>query len=59
MKIKNKRIIITGGTSGIGYEMTKQLHSHNDVIVIARSEEKLERLLQKFIEIITFQILWI
>lgn len=55
MKVNNKRIVITGGTSGIGYEMTKNLHSDNEVIVISRSSSKLNKLSQEFDSIITYQ----
>ncbi len=37
MKLNNKRIIITGGTSGIGLELVRQLCRDNEVIVISRS----------------------
>ena len=45
MKPVGKRILITGGTSGIGRELVWQLHKHNEVIVIARPTERLERLM--------------
>ncbi len=55
MIIKKKRIVITGGTSGIGYEMTKQLSPHNEVIVIAKSTDKLHTLGQEFENIVGYQ----
>lgn len=55
MKLKNKRIVITGGTSGIGYEMVKILSPNNEVIVIARNQIKLERLSQELENVTTFQ----
>ena len=55
MKLKNKRIIITGGTSGIGLEMVKILQPYNEIIVISKSEEKLKRLTMEFEGVITYQ----
>ena len=53
MKLEQKNIVITGGTSGIGHEIVKKLHSRNRLIVIARDGTKLERLAQEFDGIIT------
>lgn len=36
MKLINQRIVITGGTSGIGLELVKQLATDNHVIIISR-----------------------
>ena len=48
MIVDRKKIVITGGTSGIGYELVKQLHSNNEVIVIARDQAKLCQLKENF-----------
>ena len=45
MKLKNRTILITGGTSGMGLELAKRLlerDRRNTVIVTGRSDEKLE-----------------
>jgi uncharacterized oxidoreductase len=55
MKITKKRIVITGGTSGIGYEMVKLLHSENEVIVIARNAMKLNKLELELPGVVTYQ----
>ena len=48
MAIKDKTIVITGGSSGIGYQMLRSLHSANRVLVIARPGPRLEALAQEF-----------
>lgn len=55
MKLKKRHIVITGGTSGIGYEMTKYLHTDNQVIVISRNSTKLNALSQEFEGIVTYE----
>lgn len=56
MKIVGKRIVITGGTSGVGYEIVKKLHSCNEVIVISRSASKLNALEKEFNGITAYPI---
>ena len=55
MKIINKRIVITGGTSGIGYEMVRYLYPDNEVIVVSKNTNKLNELSRKFDGITTYQ----
>jgi short-subunit dehydrogenase len=43
--MKNQTALITGASSGIGYEMAKEIARHNyDVILVARREDKLREL---------------
>ena len=44
MRLENKTIVITGGTSGIGRALVEQLSVCNRLIVIARPTERLTRL---------------
>ena len=48
MAIKDKTIVITGASSGIGYQMLRLLHPANRVLVIARPGPRLEALAQEF-----------
>ena len=50
-----KHIAITGGTSGIGLELVRQLHEQNQVSVIARPSSRLEELRQAFPDINIFE----
>lgn len=43
MKMTNNTILITGGTSGIGYELARKLCDTNTVIITGRNQEKLEK----------------
>lgn len=44
MKLNDKRILITGGTSGIGLELVRQLAEKNALLVIGRNRGKLDAL---------------
>lgn len=55
MKPISNTILITGGSSGIGFALAKRfLELKNKVIITGRNEEKLQHLKAKFPEIITF-----
>jgi short-subunit dehydrogenase involved in D-alanine esterification of teichoic acids len=56
MIINNKTIVITGGTSGIGYEIVKKLHNNNKVVVLSRDEKKLNSILIEFPTIEVFKV---
>jgi uncharacterized oxidoreductase len=42
MKMTGNSILITGGTSGIGFELALQLCQNNTVIITGRDRRKLE-----------------
>jgi len=49
MLLESKNILVTGGSSGIGYQLVKQLSARNNkIIVIARDEDKLRVLHDEF-----------
>jgi uncharacterized oxidoreductase len=54
--MKDHKILITGGSSGIGFEMAKQLSkAGNHVVICGRSEEKLKKAKEKVPELYTIQ----
>ncbi|GHF84394.1 SDR family NAD(P)-dependent oxidoreductase [Thalassotalea marina] len=55
MQLINKRIVITGATSGIGLALVKQLSPHNQLIVIAKDQEKLQRLTVQYANVSTIK----
>ncbi|MFC7049445.1 SDR family oxidoreductase [Emcibacter nanhaiensis] len=48
MKLSNKIIVLTGGTSGIGRKMVDKLQAHNTLAVIARESPRLQALRDTF-----------
>lgn len=55
MKLSNRILLITGGTSGIGYELVKQLAPVNEtIIVVSRNTKKLQELRTEFSNVVTY-----
>ena len=48
MELIDKKIVITGGTSGIGLEVVKALAPSNQVIVLGRNSQKLSQLAETY-----------
>ena len=55
MQLINKKILITGATSGIGLKMLEKLYRDNSLYIIARNQDKINQLQDKFPEIVTFK----
>jgi len=55
MKVAGKHIVITGGASGIGLELVKQLDGSNEISVIARPSSGLEQLRRDFDKITVYE----
>src|SRR5580700_1370770 len=56
MKLKSNTILITGGASGIGYELTKQLTAlGNKILITGRDQAKMDRTKAACPKIHTFQ----
>jgi len=56
MQLKNSTVLITGGTSGIGLELVKQLTEQGaHILITGRNREALEATKKKFPNVHTFQ----
>ena len=56
MKLMSNTILITGGASGIGYELTKQLTAlGNKILITGRDQAKMDRAKAAFPNIHTFR----
>lgn len=56
MKLQNRTILITGGTSGIGRALVDQLAPHNRaIVVISRNPVKLEKLAEEYPNVFTYR----
>lgn len=56
MELKNSTILITGGTSGIGLELVKQLTEHGaNIIITGRNPDALNETKKRFPKVHTFQ----
>jgi len=56
MKLTENTILITGGTSGIGFEMAKEfLKLNNKVIITGRNEQKLQKVKGKLVGVVAIQ----
>ena len=49
MNLKNKKVIITGATGGIGYSLVRKFNSYGSIVLATgTNEEKLNKLKQEF-----------
>lgn len=56
MKLRDRTVLITGGTSGIGYALVKHLASRNkNIIVIARNPVHLEKIRSEIPNVYTYR----
>jgi len=52
MKLIDKKIVLSGATSGIGYQLLSTLYPHNCIYIIARNKNKINELQSSFPKII-------
>src|SRR5260370_31573595 len=56
MEVRRKTILVNGGASGIGYELTKQLTAlGNTILITGRDQAKMDRARAGFPKIHTFR----
>ncbi len=55
MKLINKKILITGATSGIGLALVEKLYQNNDIYIIAINEHKIKELQSRFPDVVAYQ----
>lgn len=55
MKMTQNTILITGGTSGIGYALARELCNTNTVIITGRNQEKLEKVKEELKNVEIYQ----
>jgi short-subunit dehydrogenase involved in D-alanine esterification of teichoic acids len=55
MQLINKKILITGATSGIGLKLVEKLYQNNSLYIIARNQNKINRLLDEYPNIVAYQ----
>lgn len=55
MKLINKKIVITGATSGIGLKLLEMLYPHNNIYIIARNKNKINELQKRFPKVFVFE----
>lgn len=55
MELARRNIVITGGTSGIGYELVRLLRHRNQVLVVASNANRLQGLGRTFPDVLTEQ----
>jgi len=55
MKLVNKKIAITGATSGIGLQLLETLYPNNSIYIIARNRNKINELQKRFPKIVALE----
>lgn len=55
MQLSNKNILITGATSGVGAQLVEQLYRQNTLHIIARDQNKIDKLIARHPKIICYR----
>lgn len=56
MKLINKKIVITGATSGIGLKLLEMLYPNNTIYIIARNRNKINKLQKRFPKVVALKV---
>jgi len=55
MQLINKKILITGATSGIGLKLVEKLYQDNSLYIIARNQDKINQLQREFPRVVAYK----
>jgi short-subunit dehydrogenase involved in D-alanine esterification of teichoic acids len=56
MRLIDKNILVTGGTSGIGLKLVEKLYQNNNIYILARDKNKIKALKERFPTVTAYHI---
>ncbi len=56
MRLIDKNILVTGGTSGIGLKLVEKLYQNNNIYILARDKNKIKALKERFPTVTAYHV---